>query len=368
MSRQVVLWLITRMNLAPISVTKTTKPLPKPDVNNLGFGQYFTDHMFVAKYSDAKGWYDSQILPYGPLPMDPAASVLHYGQALFEGMKAFRQTNGDVALFRMEYNWNRMNQGAERLCMVAPPKELFLQGIRDLVKIDQDWIPSVQGSALYIRPTLIGTEGFLGVRPSREYTYFVILSPVGSYYKSGLAPVNIWVEEDYTRACPGGLGNTKAAANYASSLKAAYEAKKKDYSQVLWLDTTRTYVEEVGTMNVFFVFKNEIVTPSLEGTILAGGTRDSVIQVLKSWGKPIVERKIKLSEIREGAQNGNLVEAFGTGTAAVITPVGELAAKNWNVKINSGKMGELTTKLYSELTDIQYGNKGDNLNWIEKLT
>lgn len=355
------------MNLAPISVTKTTQPQQKPDAQNLGFGQYFTDHMFVAKYSDAKGWYESKIVPYGPLPMDPAASVLHYGQALFEGMKAFRQSNGDVALFRMEYNWNRMCQGAERLCMVAPPKELFLEGIRQLVKIDQDWIPENKGSALYIRPTLIGTEGFLGVRPSREYTYFVILSPVGSYYKSGLSPVGIWVEEDFTRACPGGLGATKAAANYASSLKAAFEAKKKDYSQVLWLDTTRTYVEEVGTMNVFFVFKNEIVTPSLEGTILAGGTRDSVIQLLKSWGKPVVERKVKLSEIHEGAKNGNLIEAFGTGTAAVITPVGELAAKNWQVKINDGKMGELTTKLYQDLTDIQYGFKPDSLNWIEKL-
>jgi branched-chain amino acid aminotransferase len=355
------------MNLAPISVTKTTQPLQKPDATNLGFGQYFTDHMFVAKYSDAKGWYESKIVPYGPLPMDPAASVLHYGQALFEGMKAFRQTNGDVALFRMEYNWHRMCQGAERLCMVAPPKELFLEGIRQLVKTDQDWIPESKGSALYIRPTLIGTEGFLGVRPSREYTYFIILSPVGSYYKSGLSPVGIWVEEDFTRACPGGLGATKAAANYASSLKAAYEAKKKDYPQVLWLDTTRTYVEEVGTMNVFFVFKNEIVTPSLEGTILAGGTRDSVIKLLKLWGKPVVERKVKLSEIREGAESGNLMEAFGTGTAAVITPVGELAAKNWQVKINDGKMGELTTKLYQDLTDIQYGNKPDSLNWIEKL-
>ncbi len=362
-----MVWLITPMNLAPISVTKTTQPLAKPDVNNLGFGQYFTDHMFVAKYSDDKGWYESKITPYGPLPLDPAASVLHYGQALFEGMKAFRQQNGDVALFRMEYNWNRMCQGAERLCMVAPPKELFLQGIRELVKIDQSWIPENKGSALYIRPTLIGSEGFLGVRPSREYIYFVILSPVGAYYKSGLSPVSIWVEEDYSRACPGGLGNTKAAANYASSLKAAYEAKKKDYSQVLWLDTTRTYVEEVGTMNVFFVFKNEIVTPSLDGTILAGGMRDSVIQVLKQWNLPIVERKIKIQEIRDGANNGSLVEAFGTGTAAVISPVGELAAKNWQVKINNGQMGDVTTKLYQELTDIQYGYKADSLNWIEKL-
>lgn len=343
------------------------RPLPKPDANNLGFGQYFSDHMFIAKYTDDKGWHDFKIMPYGPLHIDPAASALHYGQALFEGMKAFRQKNGDIALFRMEYNWKRMQMGAERLCMVAPPKEVFLQGIRELVKIDQDWIPEQKGSALYIRPTLIGSEGFLGVRPAREYIFFVILSPVGSYYKSGLSPVSIWVEEEYSRAAPGGLGATKAAANYASSLKAAYEAKKHDYSQVLWLDTTKTYVEEVGTMNVFFVFKNEIVTPALEGTILAGGMRDSVITVLKQWGLPVVERKVKLQEIYDGAVNGNLREAFGTGTAAVISPVGEFASKKWKVKINNSQMGDLTQKLYQELTDIQYGYKADTLNWIEKL-
>lgn len=360
-----MLWLYTAMQ---ISVTKTTQPFKKPDVNSLGFGQYFSDHMFVAKYSEDKGWYEAKILPYGPLPLDPAASALHYGQALFEGMKAFRQHTGDVALFRMEYNWKRMQLGAERLCMVAPPQELFLQGIRELVKLDQDWIPEQKGSALYIRPTLIGSEGFLGVRPAREYIFFIILSPVGAYYKSGLAPVSIWVEEEYCRAAPGGLGATKAAANYASSLKAANEAKKHDYSQVLWLDTTKTYVEEVGTMNVFFIFKNEIVTPSLgSGTILAGGMRDSVLQVLKKWNLPVVERKVKLQEIHDGAMNGNLLEAFGTGTAAVVSPVGEFASKTWKVKINDGQMGETTKKLYQELTDIQYGFKPDIYNWIEKL-
>lgn len=356
------------MNSPEISIIKTSNPLPKPNSKSLGFGQYFTDHMFVASYSKAKGWYDLKITPYGPLALDPAASVLHYGQALFEGMKAFKQVNGDIALFRSEFNWKRMQMGAERLCMQAPPFEIFKEGIKQLIKLDQDWIPSEKGSALYIRPTLIGSEGFLGVRPADEYLFFVILSPVGAYYQTGLAPVSIWVEEELSRAAPGGLGATKAAANYASSLKAANDAKKNNYAQVLWLDVTKKYIEEVGTMNVFFVFENEIVTPSLaDGTILAGGMRDSVITLLKKWNRPVVERKIELQEIQEGAAHGHLLEVFGTGTAAVISPVGELAAANWKFHINHGKTGELTNQLYQELTDIQYGIKPDTLGWVEKI-
>lgn len=351
-----------------ISVTKSNHLRPQPDQSKLGFGQYFSDHMFLAHYSESLGWHKSEIVPYGPLSLDPAASVLHYGQALFEGMKAFRQVSGEIALFRTEYNWQRMKSGAERLCMEAPPLDLFQTGLRELIKIDQDWIPAQKGSALYIRPTLIGSEGFLGVRPSKEYLFFILLSPVGSYYGTDVAPVSIWVETDYSRAAPGGLGATKAAANYASSLKAAYEAKKQGYSQVLWLDTTKTFVEEVGTMNVFFVFENEIVTPALDGTILAGGMRDSVIQLLKSWQLPVVERKIKLQEIHDGVQSGQLREIFGTGTAAVISPVGELASKNWKIKINQGHRGSLTEKIYQEMTDIQYGHKKDQFHWIEKLT
>ena len=337
---------------------------PKPEASGLGFGRFFTDHMFVAQYSEKKGWYDPKVIPYQPIPLDPGASVLHYGQALFEGMKAFRLQNGKFAMFRPAFNWERMARGAERLCMQVPPKEVFLEGVRELVKIDQDWIPHQKGCSLYIRPTLIGTEAFLGVRPAEEYLFFVILSPVSSYYVEGTKPIKIWVEEEYIRAAPGGLGATKAAANYATSLKAAQEAKKNSYAQVLWLDVNREHVEEVGTMNVFFVFENEIVTPALDGTILGGGTRDSVIQLLKSWGQPVIERKVKLQEVRDAHAKGKLREIFGTGTAAVISPVGELAAKNWKMTVNGNETGPLATQLYDELSGIQDGSRPDPFGWM----
>jgi branched-chain amino acid aminotransferase len=352
------------MSKSLISITKSSNLKPKPDPSSLGFGRFFTDHMFTCYYSEKKGWYDPKVTPYQALPLDPGASVLHYGQALFEGMKAFRMKNGHCAMFRPEFNWDRMVAGADRLCMKAPPKELFIEGVRQLVRADQDWIPDQKGCALYIRPTLIGTEAFLGVRPAEEYLFFVILSPVGSYYTEGTKPIKIWVEEEYIRAAPGGLGATKAAANYASSLKAAQEAKKSAYAQVLWLDTTREHVEEVGTMNVFFVFENEIVTPSLDGTILGGGTRDSIITLLKSWNKPVVERKVKLQEIRDAHAKGQLKEIFGTGTAAVISPVGELAAKNWKIVINNNETGPVATQLYDELTGIQNGTRPDPFGWM----
>ncbi len=359
------------MNSNLIPITKTTHPKKKPPVSELGFGRFFSDHMFVSHYSSSKGWHQSEVLPYQPFQIDPGASVLHYGQALFEGMKAFRQKDGRCVLFRPDFNWHRMQAGAERLCMVAPPKELFLEGVRQVTKVDEDWIPSEQGSSLYIRPTLIGTEGFLGVRPADEYLFFVILSPVGSYYSGGLAPVKIWIEEDYIRAAPGGLGATKAAANYAGSLKAAFDAKKKGFSQVLWLDVTRKYIEEVGTMNVFFIFDNEIVTPALEGTILGGGVRDCLMTLLKSpertGGRPVHERKVSLQEITDGIKSGRLQEAFGTGTAAVITPIGELTSGHFTGLINNNKMGTLTQKLYDELVAIQYGVKPDPYGWIQPL-
>jgi branched-chain amino acid aminotransferase len=358
---------IQQMPNYSISVQKSQNLKPRPPADSLGFGRYFTDHMFVASYSKEKGWHSAQVKEYGPLLMDPGASVLHYGQALFEGMKAFRQENGTVVLFRPEFNWERLVEGAERLCMVAPPKELFLAGIRALVDADQDWIPRQKGCSLYIRPTLIGTEAFLGVRPAEEYMFFVILSPVSSYYGEGTKPIRIWVEEEFIRAAPGGLGATKAAANYAASLKAAQEAKKKSYAQVLWLDVNREYVEEVGTMNVFFVFENEIVTPALGGTILGGGTRDSVIQLLKSWNKPIVERKIKLQEVRDAAANKSLKEMFGTGTAAVISPVGQLSAKNWSIDINNNETGPVAARLYDELSSLQSGMKPDPFHWLYKI-
>ncbi len=355
------------MKSTPISIDKIEKSKVKPDPNSLGFGKYFTDHMFTAKYSSEKGWHSAHIGEYKAFELDPGASVLHYGQALFEGMKAFRQKSGKIVLFRPEFNWKRMVAGADRLCMEAPPKDLFMQGIKELVKIDQEWIPNQPGS-LYIRPTLIGTEAFLGVRPSNEILFFAILSPVSSYYAEGSAPINIWVETKYLRAAPGGLGATKAAANYAGSLKAALEAKKKGYAQVLWLDYLREHIDEVGTMNVFFVFENEIVTPSLEGTILGGGIRDSVIQLLKSWDLPIKERKLKLSEVLTASRNGTLKEAFGTGTAAVISPIGTLASESWKIQLTQdGKQGELSQQIYDELTGVQYGHREDKLGWMTDL-
>lgn len=351
-----------------IAISKSLNLKAKPASSSLGFGKYFTDHMFLARYSSEQGWHQAEILPYGPLPLEPGASVLHYGQALFEGMKAFRQPQGDCVLFRPEFNWQRLVQGAERLCMQAPPKDLFVKGIESLIQIDRDWIPAEKNCALYIRPTLIGTESFLGVRPSDEYLFFVILSPVGSYYGADSEVVKIWVEDQYVRAAPGGLGATKAAANYASSLKAAHTAKQKGFSQVLWLDVSREHIEEVGTMNVFFVFDNEIITPSLDGSILGGGVRDSVITLLQSWGLKVSQRKVKIQEVLQGLQSGALKEIFGTGTAAVITPVGELGSTSWSHVVNKGKRGSLSQKLFDELTAIQLGFKPDSFQWLHKIS
>ncbi len=355
------------LTAAGVPVQKNNSPRMKPDPKELGFGRFFTDHMFVCKYNPEKGWHDAKITPYQPFQMDPGASVLHYGQALFEGMKAFKNQKGECVLFRPDYNWQRMKDGAERLCMEAPPKDIFIEGIKALVKADLDWLPEDPNCSLYIRPTLIGTEAFLGVRPANEITFFVILSPVGSYYSTGIEPVKIWVEQKYLRAAPGGLGSTKAAANYAGSLKAALEAKKKNCAQVLWLDVERQHIEEVGTMNVFFVFDNEIVTPKLDGTILAGGTRDSLIQLLNRSGRKVTERKVTLKEVMEGVRNGHLKEAFGAGTAAVVTPVGELISDDFNVKINDGRIGPVAQGLYDELTDIQRGLRPDTFHWIVKV-
>lgn len=350
-----------------IPVQKSLQLKPRPPSDSLGFGQYFTDHLFQASYSTAKGWHDAKVIPYQNFQIDPGASVLHYGQALFEGMKAFRQKSGDVVLFRPEYNCRRLQEGAERLCMQAPPTELMVAGIRKLVDVDREWIPSEKGCSLYIRPTLIGTEAFLGVRPSQNYLFYVILSPVSSYYKEGLNPISIWVEEKYVRAAPGGLGATKAGANYAASLRAALEAKKQGYAQVLWLDVTHQYIEEVGTMNVFFVIDDEIVTPSLDGTILAGGVRQSTLDLLRSWDMKVSERKLSMAELTKAMQEGRLKEGFGTGTAAVISPIGELFYQGNSWVLNDKKIGPVAQKLYNEITGIQYGEVPDRLNWLEKL-
>ena len=352
---------------SPIEIEKTKSPRKKVSADQLGFGKYFADHMFTLEFESGV-WKNPKIIPYGPFLMEPGASVFHYGQAMFEGMKAFRGQSGKIHLFRPEFHAKRIASGATRLCMPSIPEDIFLQAIETLVKLDESWIPTEKGSALYLRPTLIGTESFLGVRPSEKYLFFIISSPVGAYYSEGFAPVKIWIEEDSVRAAPGGLGAIKAAANYAASLQASTLAKKKGYSQVLWLDAAeRKYIEEVGTMNVFFHIGNKVITPELDGSILAGATRDCVIQILKDWNISVVERKITIDEVMKAHEAGLLKEVFGTGTAAVISSVGTLANDKNNILINNGKAGELTQKLHAEISDIQYGIKEDKYNWVKVL-
>lgn len=352
-----------------ISIQKNVSQNPKalPPTEKLGFGQYFSDNMFTMKFSESEGWHQAEVKAYGPMSLDPGASVLHYGQALFEGMKAFRQKNGRVVLFRPEFNYLRLKEGAERLCMEPPTREVFMQGLKAVVQADERWIPSEENCSLYIRPTLIGTEGFLGVRPSREGLFFIILSPVGAYYSEGAKPLRIWVEDKYLRAAPGGLGAVKAGANYAASLKAALEAKKKGFSQVLWLDHLHEGIEEVGTMNVFFVFKNEVVTPALNGSILPGGVRDAAIQLLRKQGHKVVERRLTIGEVTEKIASGELLEAFGTGTAAVVSPMGELNYKGKAWIINNQEPGPVGQALYKEFSDIQRGVVPDPFGWIVPL-
>lgn len=350
------------------STILTASPKKRPDSQQLGFGRYFTDHMYVAKYSQMRGgWYSSEVLPYAPLTIDPSASVLHYGQAMFEGMKAFRQKEGRIAVMRPHFNWQRMKNGADRLCMQMIPENLFMEGLSTLLKVDQDWIPTLQGTSMYIRPTLIATEAFLGVRPSTEYIFFIILSPVGNYYGDTSPAVRIWIEKEYTRAAPGGLGATKAGANYAGSLKAAVDAKEKGFAQVLWLDVTKKYIEEVGTMNVFFVVDGRVITPKLTGTILEGGTRGVVIDLLKEAGYKVEEQIIALADLESFYKKGVLTEAFGTGTAAVITPIRELIGEDLQMNFGSVSpdgVGPVASQLYTKIVSLQTGSAPDSHNWL----
>jgi branched-chain amino acid aminotransferase len=349
----------------PVELTKN--PRPKVASDQLGFGKYFSDHMFLVDYENGQ-WVKPRIVPYGPISLEPGASVFHYGQAMFEGTKAFRAQSGKIHLFRPEFHADRIAEGAKRLCMPSVPRDLFLSAIDQLVKVDQSWIPNAKDSALYLRPTLIGTESFLGVRPSEKYLFFIITSPVGPYYAEKFSPVKIWIEDKLIRAAAGGLGAIKAAANYAASLQASTEAKKKNFSQVLWLDAAEhKFIEEVGTMNVFFKINDKVITPKLDGSILAGATRDSVIKILNDWGIPVSERKISLAEIDEAKKSGTLQEMWGTGTAAVISPVGLLANEKYHIEINQGKVGLLTEKLYRTLSDIHSGAAEDKYSWIKVI-
>lgn len=349
-----------------IQIQKTTQPRIRPPDDRLGFGQYFTDHIFVAEYSKDKGWDAGVVKPYGPLQIEPGASVLHYGQALFEGIKAFPQKNGGLAVFRAQFNAERMRAGAERLCLPLPPMDLFVNGIKEVLRVDADWMPKTRGTSMYIRPTLIGTEGFLGVRPSEKAMFFVLLSPVGRYYKEGANSVKIWIEREDLRAAPGGLGATKAGANYAASLRAALRAKERGYSQVLWTDVTHQYVEEVGTMNVFFKVGDKILTPALNGSILEGGTRQCCLDLLREKGYVVEERQVSLKELREAHARGELHEAFGTGTAAVVTPVESLAGatEEWTLQPGFGPVAQM---LFDEITAIQYGDVPDRHGWLSLI-
>ena len=350
-----------------IKIVKTTTPKEKPQ-GALGFGKIFTDHMFVMDYSTEKGWHDARIVPYGPFEIEPSCMTLHYGQAIFEGLKAYKGENGQILLYRPEENMKRLNRSNDRLCIPQIDVDFAVDAIRQLVLVDKDWIPEGEGTSLYIRPFIFGTDSALGVHPSHTYKFVVILSPVGSYYAGGLAPVKIWVESEFVRAVRGGMGFAKTAGNYAASLKAQEVAEKNGYSQVLWLDgVEQKYVEEVGAMNIFFKIDGEVVTPELNGSILAGITRDSVIKVLTAYGYKVSEKKISIDEIHEAYKAGKLEEVFGTGTAAVISPVGELCYNGEKMVINNNEIGKTSQFLYDTITGIQKGAIEDKLGFTYKI-
>jgi len=350
-----------------IKVTKTDAPKEKPQ-GKLGFGKVFTDHMFIMDYTEGKGWHDPRIVPYGDLTLSPASMVFHYGQEMFEGLKAYRGEDGVSYLFRPDMNAKRTNLTNDRLCIPHVPVEDYVQAIRALVQVDADWIPSDPGTSLYIRPFIFATEPFLGVDIAKNFLFLIILSPSGAYYESGLAPVNIWIEDDYVRAVKGGMGFAKTGGNYAASLAAQVKAHHEGYAQVLWLDgVERRYIEEVGAMNIFFKIDGMIVTPQLNGSILPGITRDSVLQLCQDWGIPAEERLISVEELLEAQNNGKLEEVFGTGTAAVISPVGKLRYKDDVMVIGDGGIGPVSQKIYDTLTGIQLGKLEDKFGWRVKV-
>lgn len=351
-----------------MKITKTAHPKQKPDFNSLGFGKYFTDHMLVMDYADGK-WGEPEIVPYGDFSLDPATLVLHYGQGIFEGAKAYKDNDGHISTFRIRDNFLRMNRSASRLCMPEIDDiDKVIAALFELIKLEEDWIPTAPGTALYIRPTMIATDARLGVHASNKYRFYVVLSPVGSYYAHGLQPTRIIMEDKYIRVPLEGTGEAKCMGNYAASLLAGELAAKKGYDQVLWLDAKEMkYVEEVGSMNMFFVFGDTVVTPALIGSILPGITRASAIQLLRDDGFKVEERRVSVEEIENAVKNGTLKEAFGTGTAAVVSPVGVLNYKGEDIVINNNEMGEVSKYLYEKLTGIQYGRVADPYGWMVKI-
>ncbi len=352
-----------------ISITKTANPKQKPaDQSKLGFGLYYTDHMFIMNYDEGQGWHDARIVPYGPFELDPASMVLHYAQEIFEGLKAYRTADGSIQLFRPEKNMARMNVSCERLCIPAIDEEFAIKAIKTLVKVDEDWVPSQEGTSLYIRPYIFAVDAHVGVHAAKHLIFAIILSPVGAYYPNGIEPVKIFVEQKYVRAVVGGTGFTKAGANYAISLKGQEEAEAQGYIQTLWLDgVERKYIEEVGSMNVFFKIDGEIITPALVGSILSGITRMSIIELLKSKGYRVSERRLSIDELVEAHRAGKLEEAWGTGTAAVISPIGELKYGELVMPVNNGEIGKVSQMLYDTLTGIQWGTVKDEFGWTVKI-
>lgn len=349
-----------------IELTKT--PKQKPDMNHLPFGKHFSDHMFVMNYEQGKGWYDPRIVPYGPFEMDPSSMVFHYAQEIFEGLKAYRTADGTIQLFRPEENFKRMNNSAKRMCIPEIDVNFCVQATKKLVEIDKDWVPTAEATSLYIRPFIIATDKFVGVHASHTYIFCIILSPSGSYYANGINPVKIMIEDEDVRAVRGGTGFTKCGGNYAASIRAGERAEQAGFSQVLWLDGVhRRYIEEVGSMNIMFKIEGKVVTPELQGSVLPGITRKSILQIAKDWGYEVEERLISIDELIDSIHAGKVEEIWGTGTAAVVSPVGEIAYKGQSYIINDGKIGDLTQKLYDELTGIQWGTRPDVRGWIAKV-
>ena len=348
-------------------LAKTLKEKPA-DESKLGFGHIFTDHMFIMNYDIGEGWHDARIVPYGDISLSPAAMCLHYGQEIFEGLKAYRTAEGKIQLFRPDENFKRMNVSNERMVIPKINEQDAMEALMVLLNVEKDWVPYSEGASLYIRPFIIATDPYVGVRPADHYMFMIILSPSGAYYSTGLNPVKIYVESNYVRAVRGGTGFAKTAANYAISLAGQDEAHKQDYEQVLWLDgVERKYVEEVGSMNIFFVIDGEIITPALTGSVLSGITRKSAIEICRSKGYTVTERKITIQEVAEAYDAGKLDEVFGTGTAAVISPVGHLKWEDKIMEINDNKIGQISQMLYDTMTGIQWGKIPDEFGWTVEV-
>lgn len=351
-----------------ITITHAESLNAKPDADRLGFGTLFTDHMFNMDYDPDQGWHNPRIAPYGPIAMDPSTMVLHYGQGVFEGLKAYRTANGNVQLFRPQENFKRLNNSCRMLCIPAFDEGFLLEALKKLLQLEKDWVPNAPETSLYIRPTIVAMDPFLGVRASHTYRFFIILSPVGAYYPEGFNPVKIQVTREHVRAVRGGVGEAKTLGNYAASLLAGDKAHQAGYTQVLWLDgVEQQYVEEVGSMNIFFVIGDELITPALNGSILPGITRDSVLALGRKWGLTVSERQISIDEVVKAHANGQLKEIFGSGTAAVISPVGELNYDGRILAVGGGDVGPLSQKLYQAITEIQYGIVDDPMGWVESV-